>query len=142
AMAVVPHVPYVPTILNFPSPRQLLAPLLWKVGGPVGWLGRLQVACFTHAMRLDGVGKLIPNDRGRPHRTGVKKGEHPRSRKTFGRSVSTSLRGGRNPSGAGAIQTSRPAGFNTAQHLARTSPSTVSNTTSQLETTRAKSSTL
>jgi len=35
------------------------------------------VACFTHAMRLNGVGKLIPNDRWRPHRTGVEKGEHP-----------------------------------------------------------------
>jgi hypothetical protein len=30
----------------------------------------LQVACFTHVMRLDGVGKLIPNDRWRPHRIG------------------------------------------------------------------------
>jgi len=36
-----------------------------------------KVACFTHAMRLDGVGKLIPNDRRRPHRAGVKKGGHP-----------------------------------------------------------------
>jgi len=52
AMAVVP---YAPTILNFPPPRQLLAPLLWKVGGPVDWLGRFSATIFYFR-----IGPLIP----------------------------------------------------------------------------------
>jgi len=44
-------VPHLPTILNFPSPPQLLAPLLWKVGGPAGWLGRLSAPIFYLSIR-------------------------------------------------------------------------------------------
>jgi hypothetical protein len=79
----------------------------------------LQVARFAEMMRFS-VYKLVSDDRGRPDRTGVKKHKHPLEmsaiayRIAFGRRVPTSsVRGGRNPCGAGAIQTSRPLGLST-----------------------------
>ena len=36
----------------------------------------LQMTSFANPVRLSGVSKAVPNDRGRPDRIGVKKSQH------------------------------------------------------------------
>jgi hypothetical protein len=47
----------------------------------------LQMTRFAHPVRLSGVGKPVPNDRGRPDRIGVKKSQHSLEMSTIANDV-------------------------------------------------------